>query len=240
MRFPPTIRSVINSLLAAALAAGSLPARADTAGDVLRAARQFLAAEAARTGLVEAQFTVEVSGSPAKAQACPKPVSVEPADTQFPSRMRFVASCAAAGWSETYTLRAEVSAQVVVAASQLNSGQPIVADDLRLERRTLMNLQDALSDPAALVGMASRRTLRPGQLVDRRALAPAVLVRRGATVTIVARNQGILVSSTGEATETGRRDDVIGVRNSATGRVIRARVTGANEVEPVGIVHSPD
>lgn len=240
MRFPPTTRSVINALLAALLATGPLPARADTTGDVARAARQFLNAEAMRLGLVEPQFTVEVVGTPTKAQPCAKAMTVEPADTQFPSRMRFVASCAAAGWSETYTVRAEVSARVVVAASQLNSGQPIGADDLRLERRTLVNLADALSDPAALVGMASRRALRPGQPVDRRALAPAVLVRRGASVTIVARNQGILVSSTGEATEAGRRDDVIGVRNSATGRVIRARVTGANEVEPVGIVQSPD
>lgn len=205
-----------------------------------RAARQFLGAEATRLGLVEPQFTVEVSGNPPKAQPCAKAVTVEPADTRFPSRMRFVASCAAAGWSETYTVRAEVSAQVVVAASALNSGQPIAADDLRLERRTLVSLQDALSDPAQLVGMASRRALRPGQVLERRALAPAVLVRRGASVTIVARNQGILVSSVGEATETGRRDDVIGVRNSATGRVIRARVTGMNEVEPVGIVQSPD
>lgn len=230
----------MNSLLAAVLAAAVLPARADTAGDVTRAARQFLSAEAARLGLMEPQFTIEMSGSPTRAQSCPKATAVEPADTQFPSRMRFVASCAAAGWSETYTVRAEVSALVVVAASQLNSGQAIGADDLRLERRTLVSLQDAVSDPAPLVGMASRRALRPGQLVDRRVLAPAVLVRRGATVTIVARNQGILVSSVGEATEAGHRDDVIGVRNSATGRVIRARVTGANEVEPLAIPHSPD
>lgn len=227
-------------MLAATLTASLSPAQADTPSDVARAARQFLSAEAARVGLVEPQFSIEVSSSPPKAQPCATAPRVEPADTQFPSRMRFVAHCAATGWSETYTVRAEVSAQVVVAATQLNSGQPIGADDLRLERRTLVNLQDALSDPAALIGMASRRALRPGQLVERRALAPAVLVRRGATVTIVARNQGILVSSVGEATETGRRDDVIGVRNSATGRVIRARVTGANEVEPVGIVQSPD
>lgn len=240
MRFTPTTRSVINALLAAVLAAAPLPARADTAGDVTRAARQYLNAEAARLGLVEPQFTVEVSSGTPKAQPCAKATSVEPADTQFPSRMRFVATCAAAGWSETYTVRAEISAQVVVAASALNSGQPIVADDLRLERRTLVNLQDAVSDPAPLVGMASRRALRPGQVVDRRMLSAAVLVRRGASVTIVARNQGILVSSVGEATEAGHRDDVIGVRNSATGRVIRARVTGMNEVEPIGIPHSPD
>lgn len=222
------------------LAVCASTAAADTAEEVARAARQHLAGEAARLGVLEPQFTVEAVASVPKTQVCAKPVSIEASDTQYPSRMRFIAHCVVGNWSETYTARAEISAQVVVAAAQLNSGQPITADDLRLERRTVANLQDVLSDPAALVGMASRRALRAGQVVDRRALAAAVLVRRGATVSIVARNQGILVSSTGQALETGHRDDVIGVRNSATGKQIRARVTGENEVEPVGIVQSPD
>lgn len=228
---------------------GAAAANAATAADVRarveEAARQILAEQAARAGLAEPRFVVAAVGSARSPRGCPgaaAQLAVEALDTQHASRMRFVARCASEDWSEPYTVRAEVSALVVIAAAAVKAGSALGKDDLVLERRVLFgSIDEALSDPAAVVGQASRRALRPGQAVDRRMLAEALLVRRGAPVSIVARHTDIVVSVAGQATEAGRRGDIIDVRNAATGTHIRARVIGVDEVEPAMLTpHSPD
>lgn len=218
---------------------------ADVQARVEDVARRALIDQAARLGLAEAQVVVDAVSSARVPRSCAGPasrVAVDALDTRHPSRMRFVARCASEEWSEPYTVRAEVSALVLVAALPVKSGTPLAANDVRLERRLLGAIDQALSDPAAVIGSASRRALRVGQPVDRRLLAEAVLVRRGAPVSIVARNGDVVVTVAGLATEAGRRGELIDVRNSATGKHIRARITGSNEVEPASIVtsHSPD
>jgi flagellar basal body P-ring formation protein FlgA len=229
------------ALFAAVLCA--MPAWADGAAEVERAARALLAADAQRAGLVEPQFSMEVVSAARTPRSCPKPVEVDIGDRSNPLRMRAVARCPAGNWSEQYTVRARVIARVVVAAGAIASGRALDMNDLALERRELTGtLDNVFSDPAELAGQASRRALRAGQVVDRRSVAEAVLVRRGSEVSIVARNEGIVVTTAGQAEGNGRRGETISVRNVATGKVIRARVTGPNEVEPAGIAtsQSPD
>jgi flagella basal body P-ring formation protein FlgA len=204
-------------------------------------ARRLLIDQAARGGLVEPQIVVSAVSSARAPRSCAGPAAqlvVDALDTQYASRLRFVARCPSQDWSEPYTVRAEISARVLVAAQPIKAGAPLTADDLRLERRVLGAIGEALSDPAAAIGSASRRALRAGQTVDRRVLSAALLVRRGATVSIVARNAGIVVTMAGQASAAGRRGELIDVRNSATGKHIRARITGLNEVEPAGEVIS--
>ncbi|MFT4173469.1 MAG: flagellar basal body P-ring formation chaperone FlgA, partial [Rhodocyclaceae bacterium] len=188
-------------------------------------------------------FALEVVSAARTPRACPKPLEIDITDRGNPLRMRAVAHCPVGGWSELYTVRARVSAPVVVAAVAVPSGQPLAAGDLAIDRRELPGAMDEVfADPAALIGQASRRALRAGQLIERRSVADAVLVRRGAQISIVARNAGVIVMVAGQAEGNGRRGEVINVRNVATGKVIRARITGPNEVEPVAIAtsQSPD
>lgn len=221
----------------AGVAAGTGAARAapDGAALVERTARDLVQQQAERDGLVEPRLVLEVVSTQRPSGVCAELPTIAATDTRHVARMRFTATCASGNWREEYTVRGELSALVVVAATRVAANEPITEDALRMERRNLPNPREALSDPAAVVGQASRRALQPGQLVERRTLAPAVLVRRGATVRIVARNGGIVATSEGQATATGHRDDIIGVRNTSTGRLIRARVTGIDEVEPASI-----
>lgn len=218
-----------------ALGTGAAWAAADGVALVERTARQLVLEQAARDGLVEPQLVLEVVSAQRTPRHCAEAPTISANDTRHVTRMRFALTCASGNWREEYTVRGELSAQVVVAATRIAANEPISEDALRMERRSLPNPQQALSDPAAVTGQASRRVLQAGQVIERRTLAPAVLVRRGATVRIVARNGGIIVSSEGQATETGHRDDVIGVRNLSTGKLIRARVTGVDEVEPAAL-----
>jgi flagella basal body P-ring formation protein FlgA len=217
----------------AALMMCAVEAGTDTATLVENKARQFLQEQAAHEGLLEPRVTLQVLGTQRPPRTCRETPEISAADTRQASRMRFVALCVTDNWREEYVVRADMSALVVVAASRIDAGAPIVEEDLKLERSSLVNLQEVTSDPAFVAGKASRRALRAGQVLERKMLVAAVLVRKGATVQIVARNAGIVASSVGEATGTGRRDEVIAVRNATSGKLIRARVSGVNEVEPL-------
>jgi flagella basal body P-ring formation protein FlgA len=169
--------------------------------------------------------------------ACAQPVVVDEVDARTPSRMRFAASCpGAGGWRREVVVRATVSAKIVVAAADVPANRPLRDDDVTLARRDVTAARDTFSDPAAIDGMSSRRTLRAGEIVRRTQLVAPTLVRRGDAVRIVARSGGIEVTVSGEALDAGARDDVIRVRNASTGTVIRARVRDTGAVEPADTV----
>lgn len=216
------------------LAAVALPATAAAAEDrVAEEVRQILVDQARRTGLLNPVAEAAIVGS-RPALPCSRPLRVEPLDTRYPSRMRFASVCPGTeGGRQEFIARAELSAEVVVAATALPPGRPISPSDLALERRDIGATPDAFSDPEAAIGQTSRRSLRAGQVLQKPMLAAPLLVRRGDSVRILARSGPVEVSSAGEALEAGHGDDVIKVRNAGTGKVIRARVTASGTVEPV-------
>jgi flagella basal body P-ring formation protein FlgA len=60
-----------------------------------------------------------------------------------------------------------------------------------------------------------------------------VLVKRGDQVLMLARRDQVEVSTSGEALDSGARGAIVRVRNTASGQVVRMRVSGAGTVEPV-------
>ncbi len=219
-------------LIAAPLMAGAAPS---TDALVERAARDELHTQAEQAGLLDPSIRVEVRPRPGKSTpaSCRRPVEIQAVDTRFVTRMRFTATCSdAPGWHSEYIVHGSVEADVVVAATDVAAGRPIAAEQLVRARHDASGTAGALSDMEAIVGKASQRPLHRGQLIDRRWLIEPILVRRGATVSIVARNVGVEVQVPAEAVEEGRRNDIVRVRNTMNGQVIRARVIGDNAVEP--------
>lgn len=147
--------------------------------------------------------------------------------------MRFAVICN--GEKRDVVVRATIAADVVVSVQDLKAGTPIDASSLKLERRDVTATPGAAATIDDVAGKTSRRALRAGQLVDRRWLNESVLVKRNSKVTIVARNAGVEVHVAAEALQAGKRGEVISVKNSANGTVIRARVIGLDTVEPVEI-----
>jgi flagella basal body P-ring formation protein FlgA len=235
------------ALAHAAVAAPAAPTPARATDAVAQAAREALAAEAERIGLVDPEVQVEVlpAGNAAVAPeppACAQPWSVEALDARHATRMRFAATCAAATRTRVeFIVRGTVTASVVVTSTEIPSGRVIGAAEVSLERRDVSAVPDPVADLSAIAGMSSRRALHPGQVVQRQWLVAPVIVKRGDAVRIVARTGPVAVDVPGEAMEPGRRDDVVRVRNTTTGRVIRARVIDASTVEPAdtGMTQSP-
>lgn len=212
-------------------------AQADTGADntvalVEQAARSALARQAAEAGLIEPRFELAAVRSGRPPAPCRQRVSVEPVDTRQLARMRFAAVCDGAdGWRYEYVVRAKISARVAVAAADMGAGALLHDNSALLELKDISVIPDSISDLTLLDGMAARRSLRAGELLRQNMLIAPVLVKRGAAVRIVARREQIEVSMAGEALDAGARGALLRVRN-ANGTVIRARVTGADTVEP--------
>lgn len=197
------------------------------------AARQHIARWAENAGLVEPQFGITVVPGTRPLTGCAGPVTAQGAETRLPARMRFVAVCAGNnGWRYEFIVRAQVSARIVVMASDLAPGKVLADEDVLLERHDISSITDSIGDPGEVVGMSGKRGLRAGEVLRRAVLTAPTLVKRGQPVVIVARHEQIEVSMAGDALDSGARGDAVRVRN-ANGTVIRARVAGAGTVTPL-------
>jgi flagella basal body P-ring formation protein FlgA len=205
------------------------------ASQVEQAARVQLEKQAVAAGLVEPQFEVTlVANRPVP--PCAQPVTVEAAETRQLARLRFIARCAdAGGWRYEYLARARVTALVAVAAAPVAANEPLLDEQVTVERRDVSSVADPITKLEDAVGQTSRRMLRAGDILRTSQLAAPVLVKRGETVAMVARRDGIEVSTSGEALDAGSRGALVRVRNGASGQVVRMRVAGAGTVEPVGL-----
>lgn len=208
---------------------------------VTEAALEHLQAQARQLRLLEPRFRLEAQprdGSPAT-RACARAVQIETLSDRHPARMRFAAVCnAEPAWRTEYVVRAAVSAQVLVARVDIPAHQPIAAEQLELRRRDLSVPLAAVSYVEEAEGLASRRALRSGQIVDRRWLIQPLLVRRGERISIVAHSAGVQANVAGIAMDDARRGETLRVRNVASGKIIRTRVIGKGAVEPISMSNS--
>ena len=188
----------------------------------------------AASGLTEPQVEVAVVTTRV-APACTQNVAIEALDTRSPLRMRFLARCNdMPGWRYEYVVRARLTAMVAVAAAPVAANEALTDAQVTIERRDISNIADPITTPEDAVGQMSRRMLRPGDILRGGQLSSPVMVKRGDAVTMIARRDGIEVSSAGEALDAGARGAMVRVRNANSGQVVRMRVAGPGMVEPVG------
>jgi flagella basal body P-ring formation protein FlgA len=198
-----------------------------------QAARAELERQMAASGLTEPQIDLSVVTTRAP-PPCAQNVAIEALDTRSPQRMRFLARCNdTPGWRYEYVVRARLTAMVAVTAGPVAANEALTDAQVTIERRDISNIADPITTPDEAVGQMSRRMLRPGDILRSGQLSSPVMVKRGDAVMMVARRDGIEVSSAGEALDAGARGAMVRVRNANSGQVVRMRVAGPGQVEPV-------
>ena len=226
--------AVVVLLLLAPLSAVAAPS---IATQVEKAARAQLEKQAAASGLTDARFDLTVVPpriSPHLAPACSGPVEIDTLDTRQATRMRFAVRCAGAGASrQEYIVRARITASVVVMAMPVAANELLTDAHVTVGQREITSIADPVIDPVDAVGQTSRRSLRAGDVLRNNSLTAPVLVKRGDAVVMIARIDGIEISTAGEALDTGARGATVRVRNNASGQTVRMRVTAPGTVEPV-------
>ncbi len=197
------------------------------------AVRAHWLAHAREQGWQNPEVEVTLAARAPTGLRCTAPPEVVVTDGRHASRMQLRATCAGpVAWQHDFVARVRLSADVLVARRAIAAGRPLDEADIETARRDVTATPDALADGDAALGQSSRRALKAGQVLQQRLLQQAVLIRRGAAVRIVARQGGVVVEAAGEAQEAGVLDQVIRVRNTATGKMLQARVVDSGVVEP--------
>jgi len=121
------------------------------------------------------------------------------------------------------------NAAIVVRA--VTRGTVVKAADIVMERRAKAELGDDFFDTAAaVVGLAARRPLRPGQALRSADLMRPELVQRGEAVTIIYETPGIYLTIRGKAMESGAEGDLIAVSNGQSKGTLQGIVSGPGRV----------
>ncbi len=125
----------------------------------------------------------------------------------------------------------EVYKPVLCAARGLRRGQVIARGDLTRATMPLSKLKTRYFErPEDIVGLAAKRSLRPGHVITADALTKPAVVKRGSRVMIVAESPTITVKVPGQVEEKGAIGDFVRVMNLGSHRVVVARVEDSNTV----------
>jgi flagella basal body P-ring formation protein FlgA len=108
-------------------------------------------------------------------------------------------------------------------------GEVLKADDLITLRRPKSE-GGALTDINAVIGLAARHQLRPGQPLRNADLMKPEIVQRNDPVTISYQAPGLTLTLRGQAQDAGALGDTIGIMNLESKRVVQAVVTGPGRV----------
>lgn len=125
--------------------------------------------------------------------------------------------------------------RIPVLARAVNRGDVIREADIQwVEVREDQVRRDSVVDPAAIIGMEPRFTIRAGLPVRGSDLQRPLLVTRNAPVTIALKTPFMTLTTQGRAVEDGGKGDLIRVTNLTTKRVVEATVTGPGIVSVAG------
>ena len=128
-----------------------------------------------------------------------------------------------------FTGTAIETVEAVAVNRPVERGEVLQASDLTTLRRPKAQ-GTGLAAPAAVVGLAARHALRPGQPLAAADLMKPEMVARGDTVTLTYQAPGITLTLRGPAQDSGALGDSIGVLNLETKRVVQGVISGPGRV----------
>ena len=115
---------------------------------------------------------------------------------------------------------------VVVTAGNLGRGDVIDAGDVRVELKNLNGLKNPVTDKQDAIGMKLRRPLSVNRVISENDLDLPVLVERRQMITLVANRGALEITTKGQAMASGRRGDIVMIKNLRSDREVPGRVIG--------------
>ena len=196
---------------------------------------QQLADKAAEEGWQNPRFTQKVFALPdgAPTGPCEQPLQARGTEQHWSGygRLRLTLACPAPAWSVDVTVQATVYIQAVMATRVIEREQLITSAMLGYQEVAVSRQSSGYFNRIDQVaGLSAKRRTRSQQVLSRDMLVEPWQVRRGERVTVVANHGDIHASTEGEALQDGHMGMLIRVRNTASGKVIEARVIGRARV----------
>lgn len=128
---------------------------------------------------------------------------------------------------------------VPVLVSRMRNGETIRSRDLEMQLRRIDRLdRDAITAIDDLVGMSARHTLPAGRTIGASDVREPRLVRRGHMVIMKYETANMSITAHGTARENGTKGDTVRIRNTNSGKIVEAVVTGPDSVSVLPITTS--
>jgi len=128
-------------------------------------------------------------------------------------------------------LRIHKYAQVMVTRGPIKRHEVITQNNVTMKKMEVTSLQeqplDSLDGNSAF---RARRNLARGKIITRSAIEPVPDIDVGREVSIVFDNGPCVITAPGRALQSGRIGDRVKIKNTATGKVIYARVQSSRIV----------
>lgn len=121
--------------------------------------------------------------------------------------------------------------EAAVLARPLASGELVRAADITIVRRPKVEfVANVITTPEQAVGLATKRAMRPGEVLRQTDLGKAEVIARNENVTITYQVPGITLTMRGKALDGGAQGDTINVLNVQSKRAIQATIAGPGHV----------
>lgn len=156
-------------------------------------------------------------------------ISYDPRTTRFDVTFDLPSSVELRRQAAHYTGTALATVDAVAVERTIEHGDVLKASDLTIVRRPKAE-GTALSDLIAVVGLAARHQLHPGQPLSTADVMKPEIVVRNDTVTIVYQVPGVTLTLRGQAQDNGALGDTIAVLNIDSKRVVQAVISGPDRV----------
>ncbi|WP_211827081.1 flagellar basal body P-ring formation chaperone FlgA [Kistimonas asteriae] len=141
------------------------------------------------------------------------------------------AVCREPRWSIHAKANIRIELPVVKSARTIDRDQLIRSDDLIIQPVSLSQIRGRyFAHKTELTGQMASRRITPAQIVRPDMVEPPRIIRKNDDVMIEARINGVTVTMKGMALEGGAMNETIQVRNSSSGKVVKAKVITSGKV----------
>ena len=126
-----------------------------------------------------------------------------------------------------------LKSKTVVVRKNITKGEVITEDHLTYSFQISDDLPGGFSTMSEIIGRKAKFNLARGAVIKTRQLEIVYPVEKGKAVLVVANNSRLSITVNAIALEAGQLGDMIKVKNSTSGRILNAIVTGEKKVSPL-------
>lgn len=122
---------------------------------------------------------------------------------------------------------------IPVATRMINLDEEITESDITWQKIPLAKInQGIVQKKEDLIGKVPKnQPVKPGIIIQKNELKSPILIKRNDTVTITYRDEGLILSTTGEAKQDGAKGDMISFTLPSSKKNIQARIKGKGQAE---------
>lgn len=122
---------------------------------------------------------------------------------------------------------------IPIATRMIHSDEEITESDITWQKIPLSKIaSDIVQKKEDIIGKTpSNQPIKPGILIRKSELKSPIVIKRNDTVTIVYRDEGLILSTIGEAKQDGAKGDLIGFILPGSKKTIQAQIKGKGQAE---------